>query len=245
MWNNANTSSKQLTLSCSAGMLSTNRPHIHSAACCFTWRNWTKKVPASSTFPKHSPCYWVASPLFSPSFDYLFFLQPWAVSDSPLSSSIAALFCCWASSHSSPVFKQTGRERVRVRGRGWVRGRDKTRLLLLVTQTWLRANTSTMFVLPHSLPPTEWLTLPLALPLPFSHPSLSSACTHSLKAAILAERGSGLAWWSYVFFWFYSIWRSGKEAGGSFWVVLKVMRWKGMVGVCCLEEGEKGGTLQV
>lgn len=44
MWNNANSeSSKRLALSRSAGMLSTNRPHIHSAACWFTLRNQTEE----------------------------------------------------------------------------------------------------------------------------------------------------------------------------------------------------------
>lgn len=120
-------------------------------------------------------------PLFSLPLLIIFFLPPalGCVWFTPVLLSIAALFCCWASSHSSPVSKQTG-GRERVQGRGWVRGRDKTRLLLLVTQTWLRANTSTMFVPPHSLPPTEWLTLPLALP-PSLFPSKSVLCLHSLS----------------------------------------------------------------
>lgn len=72
-----------------------------------------------------------------------------------------------------------------------------------------------MFVLPHSLPPTEWLTPP-PLALPPSLPSSKSVlCLHSLsQSCYFGWKGSGLAWWGCVFFWIYSIWRSGE---GDWW----------------------------
>lgn len=90
MWNNANNeSSKQLALSRSAGMLSTNRPHIHS--CCLLVhfedpkKDEKKKLFASSTFPKTVPAI-EGLFLFYPSFWFL--LPLWAVFDSLLFSSL-------------------------------------------------------------------------------------------------------------------------------------------------------------
>lgn len=109
-------------------------------------------------------------------FDFCSVLQLFSVTKHPASRPLTL------------VSKQTERERVQGKGvmAGWgwwcgCEGEGWTRLLLLVTQTWLRASTSTMFALPHSLPPTERLSLPLsrahALPPSLSQPSLSFACT--------------------------------------------------------------------
>lgn len=99
--NNTNSrSSKQLWLGPSAGMLSTNRPHMHSAG-------------SSPHQHSQSPCYWVPPP---PSFLFFFFLIfPSALSciclPPPLFLSVAALFCYQASSLSplASVSRQTER----------------------------------------------------------------------------------------------------------------------------------------
>lgn len=179
-------------------MLSTNRPHIHRAVCWFAWRNQTGKkrsLPhqhSQSTVPAIEWLFSPLFPLFFFFFDFCSVLQLFSVTKHPASRPLTL------------VSKQTERERVQGKGvmAGWgwwcgCEGEGWTRLLLLVTQTWLRASTSTMFALPHSLPPTERLSLPLssahALP-PSLSPTEPVLCLHSaLKAAILAERGSGLA----------------------------------------------------
>lgn len=145
-------------------MLSTNRPHIHSAACWFIGGKdffflFFFKIPASSTFPKQSPFYWVPFPLFCLSLALFLDFCPGpglCLIHPRFLRSVAALFCYRACSQSplDSVSKQTGSERV------WRGGGSRhTRLLLLATQTWLGANSSTMLVLPRSLPPTEWLSL--------------------------------------------------------------------------------------
>lgn len=137
-------------------MLSTNRPHIHSAACWFTWRNRTEKGPCLINIPTAQSL--LLSGFFPPLFPLFFdFCSSSGLCQiHPCSPLYCNPFFCYQASSQSPldsVSKQTGRERVQ--GRGLGRGGRQTRLLLLVTQTWLTANTSTMFVLPHSLPPTE------------------------------------------------------------------------------------------
>lgn len=129
-----------------------------------------KNVPASSTFPQHSSQL-LRHPPTPPPYPLLFDFctSPLALSlftpCSPLL--LQPFFCFQASTASRPldsVSKQFGRKNECKAGAGagaaWcvcVGGLvgDETRLLLLVTQTWLGANTSTMFMLPHSLPPTE------------------------------------------------------------------------------------------
>lgn len=139
---------------------------------------------------------------FSPSspFFFWFLLQPWAVSDSPLFSFLLQLLSVTKhpASHPLTLFpSKLGESECEAGGGG--RG-GQTRLLLLVTQSWLWANTSTMFVLPHSLPPTEWLTLPLALP-PSLSPSKSVLRLHSFSQSYyFGSKGGGLAWWGSVFF---------------------------------------------
>lgn len=104
-------------------MPSTNRPHIHSAACWFTWRKRTEKrsLPhqhSQSTVPAIE---WLFSLLslffliFAPALSCVWF--------TPVLLSIATPLCYQASSQSplDSVSKQTGRERVR--GRGWGEGR--------------------------------------------------------------------------------------------------------------------------
>lgn len=144
---------------CSAGILSTNRPHIHSAACWFAPPNsrGRENVPISSVFPKHGPSFRGAS--------------PHSASKHPASRLLT-------------LFPGNLGERTSAKAGG---GGGRTRLLLLVTQTWLSANTSTMFMLPRSLPPTEWLpststTLPPHRPLPALR--LSQLLFWPVKAAL-------------------------------------------------------------
>lgn len=170
-------------------MLSTNRPHIHRAVCWFAWRNQTGKkrsLPhqhSQSTVPAIEWLFSPLFPLFFFFFDFCSVLQLFSVTKHPASRPLTL------------VSKQTERERVQGKGvmAGWgwwcgCEGEGWTRLLLLVTQTWLRASTSTMFALPHSLPPTERLSLPLssahALP-PSLSPTEPVLCLHSALSKLL------------------------------------------------------------
>ena len=207
-------------LSCSAGMLSTNRPHIHSAASWFTWRNQTGEggVPASSTFPKHSSSYWVPplpSPflIFAPALSCVWFTS--------VLLSIATLFCYQASSQSplDSVSKQTGKERVQ--GRGWGRpgwglwGVDKA---TSVSDINMAQGQRQYYVYAPSFsasnrvidPPT---TTTLS---PSLSPSKSVLCLHSLSLSCYFGWGSsGLAWWGCVFFPLYSV-SVGRRLLGAF-----------------------------
>lgn len=83
-----------------------------------------------------------------------------------------------------------------------------------------------MFVLPHSLPPTEWLTLPLTLP-PSLFSSKSVLCFHSLSK-LLFWLEEVVVWLYRVEFFYFQILFA--QWGGCWWELLSVLKSHGREG---------------
>lgn len=225
LWNNANMeSSKQLSLSRTAGMLSTNRPHIHSAACWFILKNQTE---ARSLVNQHSQSTVTAIDWLFPSSIYLFWflLQLWA--PPPFSS---VLYC---SSFLLPSIRpvtpwlcfQAKWERVSAwwgveaggGGLGWSRQGHFC--------YWHKHGSEPKPVLccTASFSASHGVIEPPFCPSPFSFPN--QVCP------LLALTLSKLVFWlkevelwsgGALFHWFSSVWLSGEEGGGGFFVVLRL-----------------------
>lgn len=146
-----------------------------------------KKVPASSTFPKHSPCYWVAFSLLSLPF-FWFLLQPWAVSDSPLFSSPLQLFSVTKhpASHPLTLFPSKLGESECKAG-GWGRGEiDKA---TSVSDTNMAQSQHQYYVCAPSFSASHRVIDPPPCPAPFPFPvQVCPLPALTLKAAILAEK---------------------------------------------------------
>lgn len=183
---------------CSAGVLSTSRPHIHSAACWFTPPNsrGRENVPISSMFPKHSPRIRGAFPLqlqqpisTTPNpFLFLFSIFAPALGLFPLLAPCSPPLCfsatpfCFQASSQSPldsVSRQFGWKNECKGGRG--RREDKA---TSVSDTNMAQCQHQYYVYAPSLPASHRVTalhLPLltAPPHPSTRPSKCVLCLHS------------------------------------------------------------------